>query len=97
LYIYSNVTIDSFFYYIVTFNKTNLFEIHIEKEAAMTKEDQRIRDFASGIKKLGGNSQKAILRLAHALLLVEHSLPVEVLGKKIPEVENKHKFMGVCL
>jgi len=41
----------------------------------LTKAEQRIKDFSSGIKKLSGNSQDYMHKLTHVLLLVEQ-LPI---------------------
>ena len=37
----------------------------------MTKAEERIRDFSSGMKKLGSDSRDYLRKLAHVLFLVE--------------------------
>ena len=59
----------------------------------MTKAERRIRDFSSGMKKLGNGSRTYIHKLANVLLLVEKP-PVCPAEKVFPEWERKEKKRG---
>jgi hypothetical protein len=58
----------------------------------MTKVEQRHRNFASGMEKLGNNSRKYIHKLTHALFLVEKMSGRSVLVKKSTELETNSAF-----
>ena len=57
----------------------------------MTKAEKRVRDFSSGMKKLGNDSRNYIHKLTHVLFLVEQSPVCPVDKKKI----HKSKIVSV--
>ena len=53
----------------------------------MTKEEQRLRDFSSGMKKLGNDSRDYIQKLTHVLFLVEQPPNYPVFEKKTKQAK----------
>jgi hypothetical protein len=58
----------------------------------MTKVERRLRNFASGIEKLGNSSRNYIHKLTHVLFLVEKISGRSVLMKKSTELEMNSAF-----
>jgi len=56
----------------------------------MTKAEQRIRSFKSGMKKLGDNNKEYISKLTHVLFFVEQP-PVNTVVKKKNMAKEKRK------
>jgi hypothetical protein len=61
----------------------------------MTKTEQRIRAFSSGMKKLDNHSRNYIHRLTQILFLAEHPPVYPVSGKKAFESKKKNRSYGV--
>jgi hypothetical protein len=55
------------------------------------KTEQRIRDFSSGIKKLGDDNREYILKLTHDLFLIEKLTACSVLVKKDTATKAKKR------
>jgi hypothetical protein len=56
----------------------------------MTKTERRIKDFSSGITKLGDQSLDCIRKLAQVLLMVEHTFVYQHLEKKTTEIKREN-------
>jgi len=52
----------------------------------MTKAERRIKNFSSGLKKLGNDNQNYIQKITHDLFLIEKSTACSVLVKKNTEL-----------
>ncbi|MCL2763344.1 MAG: hypothetical protein FWD36_09110 [Treponema sp.] len=55
----------------------------------MTKAEWRIRNFSSGMQKLGDNSRNYMHKLTHILFLVEHAPICPVLEHHLPVAGNQ--------
>lgn len=52
----------------------------------MTKTERRIKNFSSGLKKLGNDNQNYIRKITHALFLIEKFTACSVLVKESTEL-----------
>ena len=69
----------------------------------MTREEQQLKDFSSGMKKLGNGSRNYIHKIAHALLLIEQTSVCKVFennfleSKKKKNVVNTTKYINLIV